>query len=115
MVGLLERPPDGALGQALAECVDGTFSPVLGYRITVETGGEKIDYGTMKIAPAPAPAAAAAAAAAAGAPLYASVEGRVASLANGEVLFYDPATDRNHVMTAQVLQALSLCRQFQPM
>jgi len=48
-------------------------------------------------------------------PLYAAVDGRVASLANGEALFYDPATDRNHVMTAQVLQALGLCREFQPM
>jgi hypothetical protein len=65
----------------------------------------RIDYGSIALNPSrPADA-----------PLYASVEGRVASLANQEVLFYDPATDRNHVMTAQVLQAMALCREFQPM
>jgi hypothetical protein len=65
----------------------------------------RIDYGSIALTSArPADA-----------PLYASVEGRAASLANDEVLFYDPATDRNHVMTAQVLQAMALCREFQPM
>lgn len=65
----------------------------------------KIDYGSIALGAKPA----------ANVPLYASVEGRVGSLANDEVLFYDPATDRNHVMTAQVLQALGLCRDFQPL
>jgi hypothetical protein len=65
----------------------------------------RIDYGPIALSPART----------ADVPLYASVEGRVASLANQEVLFYDPATDRNHVMTAQVLQAMGLCREFQPM
>jgi hypothetical protein len=66
----------------------------------------KIDYGSMAIGAARSPSSA---------PLYASIDGRVASLANDEVLFHDPATDRNHVMTTQVLQALGLCRDFQPM
>ncbi len=66
----------------------------------------RIDYGTLNVTPSARPA---------DVPLYASVEGRVASLANDEVLFYDPATDRNHVMTAQVLQALALCREFHPL
>jgi hypothetical protein len=65
----------------------------------------RIDYGPISLKPSRPPDA----------PLYASVEGRAASLANDEVLFYDPATDRNHVMTAQVLQAMVLCRAFQPM
>jgi hypothetical protein len=65
----------------------------------------RIDYGPISLKPSrPSDA-----------PLYASVEGRVASLANQEVLFYDPATDRNHVMTSQVLQAMALCREFQTM
>jgi hypothetical protein len=67
----------------------------------------KIDYGSIALPTDARPSAAA--------PLYASADGRVASLANDEVLFYDPATDRNTVMTAQVLQALGLCREFQPL
>ncbi len=45
-------------------------------------------------------------------PLYASVDGRASSLANGEVIFFVPATGKSHVMTDQVLQALNLCREF---
>jgi len=48
-------------------------------------------------------------------PLFASVEGRVAPLGEDEAIFYDPATDRSHVMTHQVLESLNLCREFQPM
>lgn len=68
----------------------------------------KIDYGTLKTpVPAPGPVAEP--------PLYAAAEGRVAGLGNEEAVFYDPESDRSHVMTAQVLQALSLCRDMQPM
>jgi hypothetical protein len=66
----------------------------------------KIDYGSIALSPQRSSGAA---------PLYATVDGRVGSLANDEVVFYDPATDRSHVMTAQVLQALGLCREFQPL
>ena len=45
-------------------------------------------------------------------PLYASVGGRVNSLSNDEIVFYDTATDNAHVMTQQVLQALDLSRSF---
>jgi hypothetical protein len=44
--------------------------------------------------------------------LYASINGRASPLANQEVVFYDPARDQTHAMTAQVLQALDLCRPF---
>ncbi|HRQ64841.1 MAG TPA: hypothetical protein PKZ76_08260 [Xanthomonadaceae bacterium] len=44
--------------------------------------------------------------------LYASIDGRASPLANQEVVFYDPARDQTHAMTAQVLQALDLCRPF---
>lgn len=53
--------------------------------------------------------------AAADQPLFASIDGRVASLGGDEVTFYDPDADRSHVMTTQVLQAMDLCREFQPM
>lgn len=48
-------------------------------------------------------------------PLYAAVDGRARRLDGDEVLFYDPALDRTHAMTVQVLQALEQCRAFQPM
>jgi hypothetical protein len=49
------------------------------------------------------------------APLFAAVNGRVAGLGTDEAVFHDPATDRSHVMTTQVLHALNLCREFLPM
>jgi hypothetical protein len=49
------------------------------------------------------------------APLWAAIDGRVSPLAGDEVVFFDPHTGRSHVMTAQVLQALDLCRSFQPL
>jgi hypothetical protein len=45
-------------------------------------------------------------------PLFASVDGRVSSLANGEVVFFDVATENLHVMTEQVLGAMDVCRPF---
>lgn len=48
-------------------------------------------------------------------PLYAAVDGRARRLDGDEVLFYDPALDRSHAMTLQVMQALEQCRAFQPM
>src|SRR6187549_873969 len=45
-------------------------------------------------------------------PLYASVDGRVSSLANGEGVFFDVATEKLHVMTEQVLGAMDVCRPF---
>lgn len=45
-------------------------------------------------------------------PLYASVGGRVNSLSNDEIVFYDTAANHAHVMTQQVLQALDLSRGF---
>lgn len=59
-----------------------------------------IDYGAFRPAPGDS------------GPLFACVDGRVSSLSNDEVVFYDPARDQAHVMTAQVLQALDLCRPF---
>ena len=49
------------------------------------------------------------------APLFAAIDGRVSDLGNGEAIFFDPQTDKSHVMTRQVLQALGMCRDFQPM
>ncbi|MCK7594592.1 hypothetical protein [Pseudomarimonas salicorniae] len=48
-------------------------------------------------------------------PLYASIGGRMASLGNEEVVFFDPESNRSHVMTAQVIEALELCRPFATM
>ena len=58
-----------------------------------------IDYGSMNLS-------------ARDTELYASVDGRVAHLANGEVVFWPAGQDGNHVMTVQVLQAMELCREF---
>jgi hypothetical protein len=64
----------------------------------------QIDFGSRPLTPAAA------------APLlYASVPGRASSLGNGEVVFYDEASERTHVMTEQVLGAMDLCRQFRPL
>lgn len=50
-----------------------------------------------------------------GTPLFASVEGRAARLGQDEVVFFDPERKQSHVMTLQVLQAMDLCREFQPL
>ncbi len=47
--------------------------------------------------------------------LFASIDGRAAQLGGDEVVFYDPLSDSSHVMTAQVLQALDVCRRFLPL
>lgn len=47
-----------------------------------------------------------------GAALYASEDGRVASLSSEECIFVVKRTGAPHVMTVQVLQALDLCREF---
>ena len=44
--------------------------------------------------------------------LFASEDGRVASLSAEECLFVVKATGEVHVMTLQVLHALDLCREF---
>jgi hypothetical protein len=44
--------------------------------------------------------------------LYASIDGRASSLANGEVVFYDPERGHQHIMTIEVLQAMDACREF---
>ncbi len=44
--------------------------------------------------------------------IYASVAGVALPLSNEEVVFMDRQTGENHVMTHQVLHALSLCQQF---
>ena len=49
------------------------------------------------------------------APLYASIDGRVAHLGGDEIVFFDPISKQNHVMTVQVLEAMDLCREFQPL
>lgn len=66
-----------------------------------------IDYGTLNIQPPqptrPAPPSA---------PMYASIDGRVASLSNSECIFQARDDGGLHVMTHQVLQALDQCREF---
>lgn len=63
-----------------------------------------IDYGAMNFAPKKP--------AAPSGPRFASVDGRVSSLANGEVVFFDLATEQLHVMTEHVLGAMDVCRPF---
>ncbi len=48
-------------------------------------------------------------------PLFASVSGVAAPLSAEEVVFFNPVDGRSHVMTQQVLQALALSRDFQPL
>jgi len=45
-------------------------------------------------------------------PMYASEDGRVASLSSEECIFVVKRSGAPHVMTVQVLQALDLCREF---
>jgi hypothetical protein len=63
----------------------------------------QIDYGSVPLTKKPAPPTG---------PLLASVDGRVNSLANGEVVFFDLGTEQLHVMTEQVLGAMDVCRPF---
>lgn len=48
-------------------------------------------------------------------PLYASVDGRMASLGAGEAVFFETVSDRSHVMTADVARAFEMCQPFLPM
>lgn len=66
-----------------------------------------IDFGSIKQATQGVPAA--------NAPLYASIDGRVAHLGGDEIVFFDPISGQSHVMTVQVLEAMDLCRDFQPL
>ena len=50
-----------------------------------------------------------------GQPLFASIEGSAGRLGPDEVVFFDPERKQSHVMTLQVLQALDVCREFQPL
>lgn len=47
--------------------------------------------------------------------LFASVDGMAASLSNKECVFQHRQDGEVHVMTTDVLQAISLCREFQPL
>ncbi|MBL4772918.1 MAG: glycosyltransferase family 2 protein, partial [Alcanivoracaceae bacterium] len=47
--------------------------------------------------------------------VYASVAGVALQLSPEELVFMDKDTGENHVMTHQVLQALSLCQEFKPL
>lgn len=47
--------------------------------------------------------------------LYASVDGAAIQLSEEELVFLQKSTGLNHVMTMQVLQAMSLTQQFKPM
>lgn len=47
--------------------------------------------------------------------VYASVSGIALPLSNEELMFMDRATGENHVMTQQVLQAMSYCQLFKPL
>jgi hypothetical protein len=49
------------------------------------------------------------------APLYASVSGVAAPLSHEEVVFFNPQDGQSHVMTHQVLEALAVSRDFQPL
>lgn len=64
-----------------------------------------IDFGSIPVSPAPVRADLSA-------PMFAAVEGRVASLSNSECVFQRRDSDELHVMTHQVLQALDQCREF---
>lgn len=48
-------------------------------------------------------------------PLYASVSGVAAPLSHEEVVFFNPSDGSSHVMTHQVLEALAVSRDFQPL
>ena len=64
-----------------------------------------IDFGSIPVVPAGARTNS-------DAPMFAAVEGRVASLSNNECVFQSKEGDELHVMTHQVLQALDQCREF---
>lgn len=68
-----------------------------------------IDFGRITIGPPPVPKPDPAA------PLFAAVDGRVASLSNSECIFQARDGGELHVMTHQVLQALDQCREFRPL
>lgn len=64
-----------------------------------------IDFGSIAIGPSASRSDPAA-------PMFAAVEGRVASLSNNECVFQPRDGGELHVMTHQVLQALDQCREF---
>lgn len=64
----------------------------------------KLDYGPISLGAKPTNVA--------DQPHYACVDGRASALANDEVMFYELASERVHVMTAQVLAAMDACRPF---
>lgn len=65
-----------------------------------------IDFGSIPVSPPSAPRTDLRA------PMYAAIDGRVASLSNNECVFQPRDGDELHVMTHQVLQALDQCREF---
>lgn len=65
-----------------------------------------IDFGSIPVTTPSAPKADLRA------PMYAAIDGRVASLSNNECVFQARDGDELHVMTHQVLQALDQCREF---
>lgn len=68
----------------------------------------EMDFGTATLSPGKQPAAKSG-------PLLASVDGQVARLSQDEVVFHDPRSGENHVMTMDVLAAMDASRQFQPL
>ncbi|MEO8803296.1 MAG: hypothetical protein ABI304_08230 [Rudaea sp.] len=67
-----------------------------------ETLNYQVTYGAQTPAPRPDPDA----------PLFASEDGRVASLSSQECIFHVTRSGDTHVMTFQVLQAMDQCREF---
>ncbi|MGA9334697.1 MAG: hypothetical protein WBV39_10515 [Rudaea sp.] len=67
-----------------------------------ETLNYQVTYGAQTPAPRPDPDA----------PLFASEDGRVASLSSQECIFQVKRSGDTHVMTFQVLQAMDQCREF---
>lgn len=67
-----------------------------------------IDFGSIPV-PQPAPRVDTRA------PMFAAIDGRVASLSNSECIFQPRDSRDLHVMTHQVLQALDQCREFRPL
>ncbi len=63
-----------------------------------------LDFGTADLTPRRAEG-----------PLLASVDGQAARLSAEEVVFHDPHTGENHVMTLDVLAAMDASRRFQPL
>src|SRR5690606_24722571 len=48
-------------------------------------------------------------------PVLASIDGRVSRLGGEEIVFLDSRSNRTHVMTRQVLEAMDACREFRPL